>query len=66
MKSFEAWYEDPDTGVDVFNQDLAKITAKQLKRVRPEDREKVRMVLQDHTSLYSPYTARLTDEELAK
>lgn len=55
--TFDDWMEADAS--DAFCRDLAKIAAKQLKRLDSKDREEGKMVLQDATSLYSPYTASL-------
>jgi len=49
---------------DAFVRDLAKLAAKHLKKVKPEDRDIAKMYLQDSTSLYSPYCAELIEEHL--
>jgi hypothetical protein len=47
-----------------FGADLAKIAAKQLRKFPPEAQEHFWMMLQDATSLYSPYVANRIDKEL--
>jgi hypothetical protein len=51
---------------DAFCRDLAKIAAKQLARVKPEDRDLATMQLQEATSLFSPYTADLIEQSLRR
>lgn len=58
------WYEVIRT--DDFVRDLAKIAAKCLKRLHPDDWDAAKMHLQDATSLYSPFCADMIDEELKK
>lgn len=49
---------------DTFCRDLAKAAAKQLRKFEPEVRDAVLCILQDATSLYSPYTADMIDNLL--
>ena len=51
---------------NVFCQDLAKIAAKAISQFSEDIRGDVVYYLQDHTSLFSPYTADLIIAELKK
>ena len=51
---------------DEFCDDLATATVKVLQQFDPETRDEVYMYLQDHTSLYSPFTADLITVGLEK
>lgn len=50
-----------ETASNEFAQELARITAMQLKKFPPELEQYVRMRLQEHTSLFAPYTAKWID-----
>ena len=45
-----------------FGKELAAIAAKQLRKFPPQSRDYLMIVLQDATSLYSPYVADRIDE----
>lgn len=49
---------------DEFCRDLAKIAAKQLKRLPQEERAGAMYQLMDHTSLFNPYTYDFIKGEL--
>lgn len=47
-----------------FCRDLARISAKQLRRLPQRDRESGMAILMENTSLYSPYTYKYLKEAL--
>lgn len=49
---------------DEFSRDLARIAAKQLKRLPQAERESAMYQLMDNISLFSPYTYQLLKKEL--
>lgn len=51
---------------DEFCRDLARIAAKQLKRLPKDEVRMGTIILQDATSLFQPYTAEFIDKELNK
>lgn len=53
-----------EMNTDEFCRDLARITAKHLRKLPPEERKYGLVRLQDLTSLYSPYTNDLIIEHL--
>lgn len=55
-----------ELSVNEFCEKLAKITAETLASFSPAIEEELVVRLQDHTSLYSPFTHDVMREELAR
>lgn len=51
---------------DSFCDELARIAAKRLARVHPDHRPLMHAILQEATSLFSPYIGDRIDREVAK
>lgn len=62
----EQEHEQVSTEGTAFCRALAVLTAEVLHKFEPEIREYVRVCLQDHTSLYSPFTSDLILERLCE